>query len=302
MSLEDLVLALEGRVPVASHHLVAARREQVAPLLGARGRTADDRLRHELDRELRANLARGIVLERELARAAERLHAQGLPVLLLKGAALTRLLYGPGERFMTDVDILVPARRWSDAVGALLAAGYRLHNPTDRPLTLAHYYNYPLITPGGVLLEVHRRLCGWPLFDVDHAGLFERARQDGDGLLVPDPADLFVTLGVHAAKHGWTLPLRSYLDGRLLLRSGAVDRGVVLARARAWKVLRATRRWLQLIDLPAAIPPARGSAALWWRIVRASDGPLRPLVWAGSRLAYRVADRGYRLWRDRVGA
>jgi hypothetical protein len=124
------------------------------------------------------------------------------------------------------------------------------------------------------------------------------------GALLPEPNDLFVTLAVHAAKHGWDVPLRAYLDGAFLLASGLIDRRTVLERARAWRAARAVARWLALVASPDAAPCASSSAGLgkrFLRVVGACDGVSRPLAWAASRLGYRLADRGWRLLHRRAG-
>ena len=64
--------------------------------------------------------------------AVDTLHAAGIDVVVLKGAALGVLAYpGIGVRPMDDLDVLVPEDRAVDALHALLAAGWV---PGDVPL------------------------------------------------------------------------------------------------------------------------------------------------------------------------
>jgi hypothetical protein len=226
-----------------------------------------------------------------------------------------RTVFDLGTRPMSDVDLLVPARRWRAAIEAIVAAGATWHDAMDRPLTLRLDYAAPLRTPEGVIVEVHRSLVARPLFAVDHEGLFSRARPVGDGLSCPDPTDLFLHLGLHAAKHAYDVPLRALVDGLRLAEAGAVDPQEVAVRARAWQARRATALWLWIlldlglpeaawVDVARSLAPRASVASLlagaprrevhgprrWWLVARSLDHPLRALAYLAQRTGLRALD------------
>jgi putative nucleotidyltransferase-like protein len=292
----DLVLlarvalgASDARVDARLAALAVA--EGVAPLLSRRGAaTSSAEAAAVLARAGRECLAQGLVVARALAALADRLAARGVPVLLLKGTALWRGVYrDPAERPMSDIDVLVPAARWREAVAA---AGAAVAGRPDRPLTNRFDYAAAVRVEPGVIVEIHRWLCprGW--FAIDHQALFARARRDPDGLLVPEATDLFLMLAVHAAKHGFVVPLRALVDALLLARTGAVAGDALRARARAWRASRALATWLELLvrhglEGPLAAVGASG------RLVRglARGAPLTDAEPSGTgwRRALRIA-------------
>lgn len=284
-------------------------REACAPLLGARIsrgelHATDETTETLLRAAYRTAIAQDLLFERALAELAKRLPG----ALLLKGAALRRGVFGPGERSMCDVDVLVPRDRWRTAI----AAAGRPIETAGRAFTARHDYAVA-VEVAGVPVEIHRFLCPRPSFRVDYDGLFLRASNGPDGLAIPAPEDLFVSLALHAAKHGWALPFRAVLDGLAL--APRVDPTRVVTRACAWRARRAVATWLtvllahgldprwrdaathlgaaaQRVRWLAAQAPFRGSDHAWQRVVRvagALDG-LRGIVWLGQRSAFRMLD------------
>ncbi len=74
------------------------------------------------------NLARNAYLYRELGGVLEGLHQAGVPVVVLKGAAMAPSLYGDiALRYMGDLDLLVPKETRARAMELLEERGYRLH-------------------------------------------------------------------------------------------------------------------------------------------------------------------------------
>ena len=87
------------------------------------------------------------------------LHSASIPATTLKGAALSRALYGnPGLRAPVDVDVLVPAEDLGRAVDALRQLGYGAPaDPVDASgLPLLHLALPP--PPGLVPVELHWRI------------------------------------------------------------------------------------------------------------------------------------------------
>lgn len=72
-------------------------------------------------------VARNTLIFAELARVLPPLHRAGIPVILLKGAAVTGALFGDiGLRYMGDVDLLVPLDARARARAVLETLGYHL--------------------------------------------------------------------------------------------------------------------------------------------------------------------------------
>jgi hypothetical protein len=113
-------------------------------------------------------------------------------------------------------------------------------------MTARHDYAAAIVVDG-FSVEIHRYLCARPLFDVDHDALFARARREPDGFLIPEDSDLFLTLGIHAAKHGLELEPKSFTDGVRLVDAGGVVAPTVVARARAWRATRAIAAWIHAL-------------------------------------------------------
>jgi len=96
--------------------------------------------------------------ERQLAEAVGALAAAGVPVIVLKGAALAALYPDPALRLYTDLDLLVPRAQLDEAEAALHGLGYRCSQPKD--WALAHHYHLPPMVRDRAQLavEVHWRL------------------------------------------------------------------------------------------------------------------------------------------------
>ena len=125
-------LAERLRSPVAwPEVLTASRRWRVAPLLYAGLRTAaagavPPAVLEALRRAALASGARSVRLEQAAASAIEAASGEGIPILLLKGPALQRLVYPAGiARPMDDVDLLVAPADGPRFGDLLRRRGYR---------------------------------------------------------------------------------------------------------------------------------------------------------------------------------
>ena len=129
----------------------------------------------------------------------------GVDHLLLKGPHLGWTVYSdPAERPYGDLDVLVRAEQFDDAVTALTAGGFAPEGALEgRSATWAAGYNKKHVSPHGWLVELHRELAPHGQYFIDYAGLFSRAEAFRFG---PLPArglateDLLLHLVVHAGK------------------------------------------------------------------------------------------------------
>ncbi len=239
--------------PLDAALAIRATEEQLGPLLAARVAegtlaVADEATRRRLERLRAECVGRGLVAERALVPLMAVLRERSIAAVLLKGAALARTVYGAGERGMTDVDLLVPAKRWQDAVAAAESLGATRFVTWHRPFTSWPAYAVELRLPGsGTVVDLHRALAPWPLYAPRYDSLFARAVMQADRGSVPEAHDHFVALAVHAAKHTLDVSARCLVDGLVLAERAALDPAVVVTRATEWRARRATAAWIALL-------------------------------------------------------
>lgn len=195
--------------------------------------------------------------------AVRHLNEAGIPVIILKGAALIAMYYKDvGLRFMSDFDILVPAENAVTAIRLLIQGGWRLDHLYDGvPLgeIPRAYHAANLVNPGGRRVDLHWNLlleCQYP--DADRSlwdgsvpvkinGLTSRALK---------PADQLFHVCVHGARWSPLPPIRWIADALTMLAASGPsmdwDRLVhQTAKRRLVLPLRATLKYLaEIFDAP----------------------------------------------------
>jgi hypothetical protein len=188
-------LALARSFEVSARIAARQGRERLAAELGEE--TADG-----FARDRRAAAAAGLRLMGEVRRVAAVAAPLGVPLVLLKFAALEGAgLLAAGSRGACDVDLLAPGGRVRELWEALAAAGWR-----SSGLPEAEHQLPALVGPGGGAVEVHRHLPGVRLegaASADHRALDRLGRlrplPDLPGrCAAPDPE----VLAAHALVHG----------------------------------------------------------------------------------------------------
>lgn len=145
------LLSAAGRERIAGH-LVKAVTDGALAATGAQRRDAE---------ELHAIAVAGcLVLERALLDTVELLEGSGIDHRAMKGPTLARRAYpDPSLRSFGDVDILVPAAAFDDAIALLCANGYRRPVPELRPGFDRRFGKaVTLVTPDGLEIDVHRTI------------------------------------------------------------------------------------------------------------------------------------------------
>jgi hypothetical protein len=214
---------------------------------------APDDVRDECVRLARDVKRRTALLYLELPRLCSRLEAGGCRPLVLKGGGLGQTVYqGSGDRFMTDLDILVDRGRLERALEALGDCGYRLVETSRHPRFYErHHFHRILRGPTGINVEVHwdvSRPADYFRFDLE--GLRERARSltmDGISIRLPEPADQLLHAAAQCIDEGFTNVWR-VVDGALLLRWGDLNTHGLARRADEQGVGSALWALLRLID------------------------------------------------------
>lgn len=159
-----------------------------------------------MDRLSLASQVRMTWLAHRLEETVRAIDGAGVPVVLLKGAAVGSTAYrSVAERPMGDLDLLVPAGQAVEARAAVLAAGWMTTDHERREAFYAgHYHLAPLRDQKApdLWLELHTGLLpdGHP-FALEPSDVWRDARrmQSGPGL-VPSPVHLVMHLVLH---FGW---------------------------------------------------------------------------------------------------
>jgi Uncharacterised nucleotidyltransferase len=148
--------------------LVAARRHRLHYLLAHIGLPADTApgLRAELGRELRQAAALDAIEEEDLRGLLAALAADGVKVLVLKGAALAQMVYpAPHVRPRVDTDLLISRERLGAAERVFMAQGWS--HPAERVPELSaaqRHYVKPGPASAPRHLDVHWRIANARLF------------------------------------------------------------------------------------------------------------------------------------------
>jgi hypothetical protein len=160
------------------------------------------------------NLDKNARCEEQLAQFIPALNSVGVRPLLLKGAAVIvgGLYPTPGERMITDIDVLIPSEHLPEILDRLAAEGYRLANGNGKPENieepkhLSHHHYPPIYHPDWpVTIELH--LHPVPLHYARLLGTDEMFREAtplrwrGGECLLPAPVHLIVHNFIHAFLH-----------------------------------------------------------------------------------------------------
>ena len=195
----------------------------------------------------------------ELERTAGLLRMAGFAPLALKGAWLSRYAYPHAAlRPMRDIDLLLDSDSVVPAFARLEANGYHLIEPPEPPLAelvRTDKHLPPLLSPGGVVVELHHRL--WePNGRLDHASpamidaaVRAAAVTEADGLDYPTPLDMLAHLIVHAV-YGHRLDCGPLLlaDVDCLLQVRSISWPTFWSRARTEGWDRGARLVLALVE------------------------------------------------------
>ncbi len=165
----------------------------------------------QLDGRFRANVARSLLLVRDLSDIVELLGRHGIPVVPFKGPALAESLYGNAAlRESVDLDILVRSRDVPEAIRTLVSAGYvdgKQLTPAQQNAFLATQYEYPFLSPSGILVELQWRIVpryfSLALSEEQYWSRIQPVTVCGRKMNSLSCEDLLLLLCFHGGKHGW---------------------------------------------------------------------------------------------------
>ncbi len=172
------------------------------------------------------NGERNAAILEEVRFAVQLLNKAGIEPVLLKGIAyLVTSVYASAERYLADVDFLIPEVQMEQAERTLLQNGFE----ADESDPFAHFRHHrpPLKRPGAIAFELHHALTtevGRGLLPVAEVLASSRAVDlDGASAKVPGPEHMMMHLIIHSQmQHAYNEriwpPLRAMYDLSLLQR------------------------------------------------------------------------------------
>ena len=175
---------------------------------------------------------------------------RSIPAILLKGTAFWTSIYQPGERPVSDIDILVREQDLDRAGAVFEDLNYDRHLTDNRPATMRSFYNHgymPRNRHGRTAVELHRCLTHPIRYDIDVPGLFDRAEPCTLGrapALRLSPEDSLLHLAIHRSVHsgGFDEDPRNHEDAHRIIAQRDVDWDALISRAARWGC--ATVTWI----------------------------------------------------------
>jgi hypothetical protein len=278
----------------------------------------------DLLRSYYQSAAANLAILRELERVLQALGAEGIPAVLLKGAALASTVYGdPALRPMADLDLLVRQADAPRALQALSTLGYHRARGEPHPGDALNYENETVLrqqTPLGTLIEVH-----WSLFDSpyhQHALCMDWFWQtalpshvgDAKTVVLGPEAQVLHLCGHLMLHHGdaWETRLLWLNDiAEVIIHyQGQLDWDHVLAHAQAFELVLPLQRIVphmaeawgapiprDVLDRLRSCRPSREEARVFARLVT-SRRPVAQRFWADLAGMPEWADRVRFAWRN----
>ncbi len=278
--------------------LRTARRERMLGLLAlavADGAVAatDEQAAEVHDAHVTA-LCGDLVRERELIGLAGLLTVSGLDHRVLKGAAVAHLDYpDPALRSFADVDLLVRAEEWDNAIQVLREAGWERQFGEPRPGFERRFVKGMVLTrpdDGGTELDLHRTLALGPfgltvrLEDLweDH----EPLQVGGVALRALAREQRFLHACFHAALGDLPPRLVPLRDVAQMSLRGELDLDAVICRVRSWQAEAVLIRAVELAWATLDLDPVAETATRV-KSLRARSSEDRALAaYVSSRRSY----------------
>ncbi len=207
---EVLVSALsKGIAPLLYHHLKKLQENRFIP----------KKVMDKLEKAYYANVARNMYHYEELKRILETFYEKGVKVIVLKGAALDKVVYGDiGLRTFGDLDLLVKEEDLAYAKKIMSDLEY-VSTPdkvTEEWRKENHFHLPPYIQPEkSIVVEIHWNITG-DSFHINIDEWWKMAkviRIDNCQALIPSPEDMIIHLCLHLFNHGYNeITLRGLCD------------------------------------------------------------------------------------------
>jgi hypothetical protein len=164
----------------------------------------------KLKKAYHENIARNMYLYSELLRIIKAFGDKGVKVIVLKGAALAKIVYKDiGLRSMIDIDLLVKKEDLPYAKETMSDLGYvpKMRLLSEEWFTKNHFHLPRYIhREKSLFVEIHWHITRKSFNTIDIKKWFERARCikfDGCQVLIPSPEDMIIHLCLHLYNHGY---------------------------------------------------------------------------------------------------
>ncbi len=250
----------------------------IGPLAYQRCREIQPLLASHLQADMFASVAQSALYREHLAQIEAAFQGAGIPLVLLKGAALARSAYADAAlRTMSDIDIWAPEMNMPRAVELMTGLGFWAYGGKEsRPLALQalSHGEIQFYGPQYGMIELHwSPFPGWWLTraaDVDDTAVWNRIEPftpHGKSYQLA-AEDMVIQVAVHLTvthQMGMTA-VRGLMDIAMIVKSRPVDWEIVAERAQAWRVgtavwlvLSLTERLLGLSGLEPALKRLRPS-------------------------------------------
>ncbi len=162
----------------------------------------------ELKRVYHENLSRNLFFRSDLREALDALRREGIPTIVLKGAALAEGVYqNIGLRAMGDIDLLVPHEMADKAFSTVQGIGYAPKESAERQkqrLTTHHHLAQLFGLGKPSIIEIHTHIVEPSnVMRFEISGFWDRAVETdiaGTRALTLSPGDLLIHLAIHFFK------------------------------------------------------------------------------------------------------
>ena len=201
-----------------------------------------------LKQTARLNAAGILLLSSELIKISHKLHVNHIPVLAMKGLAISHWLYdSPGLRSSGDIDLLINSKNWKSALTCMKKLGYEMSPIADRLVPDSRFSKQFIQAQKDVsfkhkhnstYVELHWRFApNNDVFPLEFDKAWDaRTEFDIRGNSISQLSDEMhaVYLCYHGARHGWDKLFWLY-DIALLMLSDKTDWNVILEIAKEYK-------------------------------------------------------------------
>jgi hypothetical protein len=195
-------------------------------------------------RALRASAAGRLALYRfALAPVVDMLARHGIPLTLMKGAAVAETLYPRGTRLLNDFDVLIHRGDYHRVVAAFGACGFTIQVRPGRSeeSELRHYHQVALVKTIGefdLTVDLHWLMYppDRPFCQIDPAALMARAKRvpfGGQSVFVLSPEDMLVHYGSQLVNDDLRVTYQRLCDIHALAQSGPCWESIVEISRRA---------------------------------------------------------------------
>ena len=219
-SMVDLA-RVQGVLPIICYRLKEKNMREIVPA----------EIWQQITRKYRRTTLRNMKLLRELHRIVKALDEAEIPVVALKGAYLSSIVYPDmGLRSMSDLDLLIPSGDVLRAAAIVEAQGYQFTREIDsHDVEFLHLHHLPqMVKEGGLRVEIHGRLTRQDEpWDCDPQIWWQEVQTveiNGLAVKVLSPIDLVLHLCIHISyNHRFSIDLKHYYDLVVLLQFMSTD-------------------------------------------------------------------------------